>query len=92
MEERIKKLEAQLSDLMAWKAQRERQQIAYPLDTTSESIIGSTRYEGTGTAALIQTISLSGAAEDIDVPAAYSDTIVVSIGSTRVEIPIIAFL
>lgn len=92
MEEQLKQLQTQVAELLEWKRQKTQQQIAYPLDTTSETIIGSAKYEGTGTSALTQSISLSGNAENINVPAAYQDTAILLIGSTRIEVPVIDFL
>jgi len=38
-EERIKKLEDQVRELLAWKTERTRQQIVFPLDEASKQVI-----------------------------------------------------
>ncbi len=84
-------LKAQVAELLEWKRSRQLQQIAYPLDDQSKNIVGAVTYEGTGSTALTDSINLTGAAETINVPKAYADTILVVIGDTRVEIPVISF-
>lgn len=47
-EERIKKLEAQVAELLAWKQQRMRQQLTFPLDKTSKDILSKDLVVWTG--------------------------------------------
>lgn len=83
--------ENKLNEIYAWMLSKKLQQLAYPLDDQSKNIVGAVNYEGTGSTALTQTLNLSGAAESINVPAPYADTILVVIGDTRVELPVISF-
>lgn len=82
----------QVSELYAWMEKRKEQQISYPLDDSSRNAIseGSATPEGVGTATLIQTLALTGNAQNIDVPSAYVGTEKVRINGTVREIPYIA--
>jgi hypothetical protein len=91
MEERVRQLEQQVRDLLAWISERNFQQIRYPLDEASRNTLAEefTQVEdlGDGSTPLTQTINLSGNAETITVPRAYADTVLLKVGDTTYEIP-----
>ena len=76
-----------LRELYTWMQARKRQQISLPLDPASKNLFAGIRDGGLGSHLLTQSISLSGVAENINVPASYAGTLfIVSDGSTY-EIP-----
>jgi hypothetical protein len=90
MNERIKQLEQQVSELLAWKAERERQALPFDLDDASKAAIGAARKDGNGSTSLTQTYSVGGGA--ITGPKAYVSSRILDLGDERVEVPIIAQL
>jgi hypothetical protein len=87
MDERIAQLEARIAELLEWKAAREKQFIPYPLDMSSKAALGAPTFVGNNTSDLTQEISLSGLAQDIDVPAAYVRSVIMEISGEQVEFP-----
>lgn len=84
----ITKLQAQVAELMAWKAARERQQISLPLDDASKLSSGAYFRVGVGTHALTQVVTDSHG-DTVTVPAAYSGTRFIIAEGEQVEIPIL---
>lgn len=63
-EERIKKLEKQVAELLEWKRQRMSQQITFPLDKTSQDVIGQNFiYTNGNTVAPVSLLGSSSALE-----------------------------
>ena len=91
MNERILQLEAQVRELLEWKARKEQQQLIYPLDENSRNAIEIDDFidRGPGSATLTQSINLSGNAQTIVVPAAFTASRKVLIGGAEYEIPYI---
>lgn len=83
-------LKAQVADLLRWKAEREQQQIRFPIDDASRKTIGGGTSEGPGSSGLTQSISLTGGAESILVPSAYIGTELFVFEGIRYEIPYIS--
>lgn len=76
----IELLKAQIAELMVFKRSIESERTAHPLSKPISDI-------GLGSTALTQSIALSGSPQSIDVPAAYSDTVILKIGDTDYEVP-----
>lgn len=87
MEEELKQLKKQVAELLEWKRQKELQQIDFPLDQASRSVIGGAQDEGAGESSLTQVVEVASAPTNINVPAAYSGTRLIVIGGVRYEIP-----
>lgn len=88
MDERIKKLEQQVKDLLVYKAERIRQQISFPVDDASLRVLGSVANKGDGGATLTQTISTSGATASV--PAAFTGTKIFFVDGSLHEFPYIS--
>lgn len=90
MEQEIAQLKDQIAELMAWKEQKTKQQILFPLDDASRNTIGGVIPDGAGATTKTLDLNLTGNAETITVPALYTGTILLLIDGVRYEIPYIA--
>ena len=81
----LKQLQMQVSGLMAWKNQREAQQLSYPVDDLSKAALGVVIAKGNGTKTLTQTVDTSG--PTASVPAGYADTLILEFEGTQYEVP-----
>lgn len=90
MNPEIEQLKRQLQELLEWKASRERQQISFPLDLASKNSLGVPTSVGAGSSSLTQSVAVSSTPTNIDVPAAYAGSIIISIEGVSYEIPYIA--
>lgn len=86
----MQKMQAQIADLLQWKAARERQQISFPLDDASRNSLGVPTFVGAGSSDRTDTVGVAATPTSISVPAAYVGTIIISINGTQYEIPYIA--
>ncbi len=73
----------QLQELIAWKEQKERQQLSYPVDDASRSALGATFVTGAGNTALTQVLSATPGA----VPKAYARTFILLANGVQYEVP-----
>lgn len=80
----------QFKDLLAWKAERETNQISSPLDDTSRLVLRAITTQGLGSSALTQTISTSGATATV--PSAYVSSVIIETPDGRFEIPAIKII
>ena len=85
---KLELLEKQVAELMAWKQQKENQQISLPLDVASRGVIGI-EPKGSGITALTQSVSVPTSPTSINVPKAYTGTELVRINGVVREIPYI---
>lgn len=92
MEQEIQQLRKEVKELQEWKRSRERQQITFPLDIASKTALGAPYGEGSGSATLTQSISLTGNPQSISVPAAYNDTLILVVDGVKYEIPYLAII
>lgn len=80
-----------LIELYQWMQERKKQQIAYPIDDVSISVIAertrTVTTNGTGSTALTDSINLTGNAQTINVPKAYTDTILLVSQGVTYEVP-----
>lgn len=94
MEERLLKLEREIQAIRGEIARKKLQQIDYPIDDISlrtiEDRLTALTWRNAGTTLKTQDINLTGNAQTITVPAAYTGTEVVLINGTQREIPYIA--
>jgi hypothetical protein len=70
MNDQLAQLQAQVAELMTWKAERTRQAIPYPLDDASKNSLNVVSIEGTLSTGLTQSVSVSSTPTSITVPAA----------------------
>lgn len=77
----------QLQEVYEWMQQRKFQQLSYPVDNASRDALRAVVGNGPGTTPLLQSISLSGNAQSINVPAAYQKTVVIIVDGAQYEIP-----
>lgn len=82
----IQQLQEQVAELMEWKAEKERQQITYPLDEASKTGSGALFKAGVGTKALTQVVTDSHG-DTVTVPAAYAGTRLIRVEGEQIEIP-----
>lgn len=81
--------EAKLNDVYEWVQQKKNQQISYPLDLASKSALGAPVDGGPGSGATTQSINLTGSAQSINVPAAYTGYRILEIDGALYKIPYI---
>ncbi len=74
MQEQINNLIREVEELKKWKQNKSQQQISFPIDDISESIVVNRFITGTGTATT-QSLNLTGNAETITPPAQPSGTL-----------------
>lgn len=87
MEQRLKQLERAVAELSAWKEEREKQQIKFPIDPASRVALGAPYGEGAGSTSLTQSVSVPSTPTSINVPAAYVQSVLVVIDGVRYEFP-----
>jgi hypothetical protein len=91
MEERLAQLEAEMAELRRENSERNVQQIKYPLDDISRTILGTgLTSSGLGATDTTQTIAIASTPASIDVPAAYEGTILILSDGATYEIPYLA--
>lgn len=88
MDERIKKLERQVQDLLDYKAERIRQQLFFPVDDASKRVLGAVVNNGDGASTKTQTINTAGATAVV--PAPYLGTKFFLVDGSYKEFPYIA--
>lgn len=89
MEQRIRELEMMVAELIDWKRKRSVQQLSYPVDDASRNALGVATVTGRGSAALTQSVLVASTPTSINVPAAYTDTILIVSEGNQYEIPIL---
>jgi len=77
----------QLKELYEWMQQRKVQQLSYPVDDASRNSLGVPVGNGTGSTTKTQALSLTGNAQNINVPAAYAQTFLLVVDGVRYEVP-----
>lgn len=88
MDERIKKLERQVQELLDYKAERIRQQLFFPVDDASKRVLGAVVNNGDGSSTKTQVVSTSGATATV--PAPYLGTKLFLVDGSYKEFPYIA--
>jgi hypothetical protein len=87
----IVRLNLELNLISSWMEERKRQAIAYPIDDVSLYAISerlrTVVENGKGSTALTDTIALTGNAQNISVPKAYTDTILLISAGVTYEVP-----
>lgn len=76
-----------LRELYEWMQQRKQQQLAFPVDDASRASLGVATGRGAGSTTKTQTLALTGNPQNINVPAAYVQTVVVEIEGSLYEFP-----
>lgn len=71
--------EAKLNEVFEWMQARKVQQISHPLDLASKATLSAATLSGTGSANDKDTIALTGDAQNIEVPANPSGTVILEI-------------
>jgi hypothetical protein len=87
LKQQVGVLAAQVKEFIAWKQARSRQQLIAPVDDASKAVLGVLTGGEQGSVALTQSVSISGTPTDIDVPAAYEGSIIISIGGAQYVVP-----
>lgn len=85
--QQLAQLQAQVAELLAWKAARERQQLSYPVDDTSRLALRAVTDSGFGSSALTQNVTISSTPQSITVPATPAGSILLFTPSGTVEVP-----
>jgi hypothetical protein len=89
----IEELKTQVKTLLAWKAEREKQQLTDPVDSTSQIIIGQfagVTSDGQASTTLTESIGIASTPATIDVPAAYTGAVFLTIQGATYKVPTIA--
>lgn len=83
----MKPTDQQIAEMFAWYQARREQFIPYPLDPNSKASLDVITSDGNGSATLTQSVSVATTpASSINVPAAYTGTILVKVGGITYEI------
>lgn len=87
LELKIESMERDLNDLKQWKVARMRQQFTMPIDEVSQNLIGAVTAVGLGSKAKTQNIGIASVPTSINVPSAYSGTILIRTPNGLFEVP-----
>ena len=93
MNEELQQLKKQVAELLEWRADREKQQIAFPVDEITRTILSIPNISaaGLGPTNLTQIYSVTGGGGGtVTATRAYVDTILLYIDGITYEIPFVA--
>lgn len=76
-----------LNELYQWMKERRVQQLSYPVDDASKNSIGAAVYVSPGSTLKTQSVAVSSTPTNITVPAAYVQTVVITLEGVQYEIP-----
>jgi len=79
--------EQKLNEIYEWMQSRKVRQLEGPVDDTSVALLGVPKYDANGSSTLTQSVSVPSTPTNIDVPAAYTGTLILSIEGVQYEIP-----